>query len=261
MVYCSSCGFANPEESSFCGRCGSRLSVPPRALQSDQVQPAQQQDALPPFLQGTLVLRPRERVVRTLCGGTHVERDGNGQNLDLNVWGYLVISSQRVLFVMPSGAIRKSYSAVIEVEFENIKGITFKDGMLTKRLMIGHVKNGGTCSLVINDLRELREGTNKPGGYANPQSAQQELNQLVQGRLHEIEQEKQRARIQYVLDFSFLRAEMEKGGVVVQTIRCPSCGAGISLPSTGTSARCPYCGSVVYAHDVFEKMKGMIGGL
>jgi hypothetical protein len=34
------------------------------------------------------------------------------------------------------------------------------------------------------------------------------LNALVQERLHEMEREKQKARIQYVLDFSFLKAEM-----------------------------------------------------
>jgi hypothetical protein len=216
---------------------------------------------LPAFLEGALVLRPSERVVRTLCGGTHVERDGNGQPLNLNVWGYLVITSHRVMFIMPSGAIRKSYSVVIEVMLESVRGITFNNGLFTKRLVIGHTQKGDSCALKIDDLKNLRGDSNKAGECADPQSIQKLLNTLGQQRLHEIEQEKQRARIQYVLDFSFLKAEMERGGVVVQTIRCPSCGAGISLPSTGTSARCPYCGNMVYAHDVFEKMKGLIGDM
>jgi hypothetical protein len=113
------------------------------------------------------------------------------------------------------------------VPFESIRGITFKDGLLVKRLVIGHVQNGATCALKIEDLKELRGGSNKAGEWAAPQSVQRMLNALVQERLHEIEREKQKARIQYVLDFSFLKAEMERGGVVVQIIRCPSCGAGI----------------------------------
>jgi hypothetical protein len=34
---------------------------------------------------------------------------------------------------------------VIEVPFESIRGMTFKDGLLVKRLVIGHVQNGATA--------------------------------------------------------------------------------------------------------------------
>lgn len=262
MVYCSSCGFANTEESSFCGRCGSRLSAPSGPPQLDQVRPTQQQNALPPFLRGAFVLSPRERVVRTLYGATMAERDQNGCKLDISVYGCFVISSQRAVFLGSYGVIHKSFYLVAEVALENIRGMTFKDGFFAGReLVINHLQDGKTCAWKVSGLYELREDGFKQGEPTSIQSVHQQLNELVQGRLHEIEQEKQRARIQYVLDFSFLRAEMERGGVIVQTIRCPSCGASISLPSAGTSARCPYCGSVVYAHDVFEKMKGLIGGL
>jgi len=64
-----------------------------------------------------------------------------------------------------------------------------------------------------------------------------------------------------VLDFSFLKAEMEKGGIVVQTIKCPSCNASVQLPETGTVFKCQYCGNAILAQDLFQKMKGLIGGL
>lgn len=262
MVYCSSCGFVNPEESAFCGRCGSRLSSPPTAIPESQIQPTRQQNALPSFLQGSLVLGPRERVIRTLYGATMAERNQNGNKLDISVYGCFVISNQRAVFLGSYGVVHKSFYLVTEVALENIKGMTFKDGFFAGReLVINHLQDGKTCARKVSGLYELRENSFKQGEPTSIQSVHQQLNALVQARLHEIEQEKRSARIQYVLDFSFLKAEMERGGVVVQTIRCPSCGAGITLPSTGTSARCPYCGSVVYAHDVFEKMKGLIGGL
>ncbi len=80
-------------------------------------------------------------------------------------------------------------------------------------------------------------------------------------RLQAIEREKRQSRVQYILDFSFLKAQMEKGGITVSTIRCPSCQASLSLPESGTSARCSHCGANVVAADVFERMKGLIGDL
>jgi len=37
-----------------------------------------------------------------------------------------------------------------------------------------------------------------------------------------------------MLDFSFLKTYMEKGGLVMQVLKCPECGAGAEFPKTGT---------------------------
>jgi hypothetical protein len=44
-----------------------------------------------------------------------------------------------------------------------------------------------------------------------------------------------------VLDFSSLKEYMEKGGLVLQ------------------KTKCEYCGSTIYAQDIFEKVKSLIG--
>jgi DNA-directed RNA polymerase subunit RPC12/RpoP len=64
--------------------------------------------------------------------------------------------------------------------------------------------------------------------------------------------------VQYILDFSFLKAEMEKGGLVVQSVKCPSCSAAIALPQTGSTTKCEYCGATVFAQDVFDRIKGLM---
>jgi ribosomal protein S27AE len=62
-----------------------------------------------------------------------------------------------------------------------------------------------------------------------------------------------------VLDFSSLKDYMTKGGLVLQTTKCPECGAPMALPTTGNQTKCEHCGNIVYAQDIFEKVKSLIG--
>lgn len=87
------------------------------------------------------------------------------------------------------------------------------------------------------------------------------MESYIQDRFSEIEREKQKSRIQYVIDFSFLKAEMAKGGITLTTVKCPSCNANVDLPENGNSFQCKYCSSMIHAQDIFSKMKGFIEGL
>jgi DNA-directed RNA polymerase subunit RPC12/RpoP len=77
-------------------------------------------------------------------------------------------------------------------------------------------------------------------------------------RKEEIASEKKREKIHVMLDFSFLRTYMEKGGLVLQKIKCPECYALISLPASGNTTNCQHCGSTVLAQDIYEKIKDLI---
>jgi len=74
-----------------------------------------------------------------------------------------------------------------------------------------------------------------------------------------IEDEKRRDRVQITLDFSFLRDYMSKGGLSLQVVKCPQCGAPISLPKEGSQTVCGHCRSTVFAQDIMEKVKQLIG--
>jgi ribosomal protein S27AE len=62
----------------------------------------------------------------------------------------------------------------------------------------------------------------------------------------------------FVIDFSFLRSLMEKGGIVLTTLKCPHCSAPIKMPKDGNQTICDHCGSMIYAQDIFEKIKALI---
>ena len=68
-----------------------------------------------------------------------------------------------------------------------------------------------------------------------------------------------KGRVQVVLDFSFLKAYMEKGGMVVQKISCANCGASMHLPEKGNTVDCLYCRTTHRVEDIFEKVKQLIG--
>ncbi len=66
-------------------------------------------------------------------------------------------------------------------------------------------------------------------------------------------------RVQVIVDFSFLKDYMEKGGMVVQKISCANCGASMHLPEKGNTVDCPYCRTTHRVQDVFERVRQLIG--
>jgi hypothetical protein len=82
------------------------------------------------------------------------------------------------------------------------------------------------------------------------------INDAASKRKSEL-QEKMKV-VSVTTDFSWLKEYLDKGGIVLTTIKCPQCGAGLELPKSGTTVKCQYCGAGVYAHDVLEKFKGLV---
>lgn len=80
----------------------------------------------------------------------------------------------------------------------------------------------------------------------------------IKQRKDELEAEKKRDKVHVMLDFSFLKTVMEKGGLVMQVLKCPECGASVEFPKSGNQTTCSHCGKTIYAQDVFEKVKGLI---
>jgi len=84
------------------------------------------------------------------------------------------------------------------------------------------------------------------------------MKQRTERKLAILERQK-KDRVQVVLDFSFLKSYMEKGGMVVQKISCANCGASMRLPEKGNTVACPYCRTTHRVEDIFEKVKQLIG--
>ena len=159
--------------------------------------------------------------------------------------GFLVLTSQRLLFLKEHGTFGKSYHQVLAIPL----------------LKVGGISIGGMISPFVCIADDLETHTFHIQGIGKNEF--EPFRQLVMDqcrkRREEIEAERKRDRVQVVLDFSALKDYMEKGGLVLQKTKCPECGAPMPLPTTGNQTKCDHCGSIVYAQDIFEKVKALIG--
>jgi DNA-directed RNA polymerase subunit RPC12/RpoP len=174
--------------------------------------------------------------------------------------GFFVATNRRFVFLEEKGLFTKTYNVMVSVDHSQVRGTGTYGGFL-KSLMLSVDYQGRTQRLRFSGFREVDSYTMKPLGLVKIEEMIPLLDKIVKNAMIERENERRKERIQYVLDFSFLKAEMEKGGIVVQTIKCPSCNASVQLPETGTVFKCQYCGNAILAQDLFQKMKGLIGGL
>jgi len=159
--------------------------------------------------------------------------------------GFLVLTNQRLLFLEEHGTFGKSYHQVLSVPL----------------MKVGAISMGGSLSPFVSIADEFETHVFHVHGVGKKEFEpfRQIITEQCQKRREEIEAERKKERVQVVLDFSSLKDYMEKGGLVLQKTKCPECGAPMSLPSTGNQTKCEHCGSTVYAQDIFEKVKSLIG--
>lgn len=61
-----------------------------------------------------------------------------------------------------------------------------------------------------------------------------------------------------IIDFSSIKEYLKNGGVVMQTFKCPGCGASLEFPDNVDTTTCQYCGNKIKAVDLFEKIKSIL---
>jgi len=190
------------------------------------------------------------------------KKSGTEKSLEIldsrSEYGYkaLLIATNQRIIILKELLNRKEYQLAMSLEAPDIQGISsFQMGPVEVKAVI----EGKGQVFTINKIFEIQRSTLLPMSRIDTSSFSNMLSGYVNDALKYLEEEKKKARIQYVLDFSFLKNEMEKGGVVLQQIKCPNCGAAIKLPTEGNSITCQYCQGTIYAQDIFEKMKGLIG--
>lgn len=61
-----------------------------------------------------------------------------------------------------------------------------------------------------------------------------------------------------IIDFSSIKEYLKNGGVVMQTFKCPGCGASLEFPDKVDTTTCQYCGNKIKAVDLFEKIRTLI---
>ncbi|MGA2308763.1 MAG: hypothetical protein ABSG57_04340 [Candidatus Bathyarchaeia archaeon] len=159
--------------------------------------------------------------------------------------GFLVLTNQRLLFLEEHGVFSKSYHQVLAIPLGKVSGISM-GGMLSPFVSIAD--DVGACMFHLWGI-----------GKSQFEPFRQQIIDECRKRREEIETEKKKERVQVVLDFSALKDYMEKGGLILQKMKCPECGAPLTLPTVGNQTKCDHCGSMIYAQDIFEKVKSLIG--
>lgn len=171
----------------------------------------------------------------------------------MNLWGELgsgtlALTNQRLVHLKSGGGFfrTKHYEVNKDIPLESIRGIDCKGILLqsTNFRMIVYTDEGKL------DLTLVEVSSQSQSKSMGENFKERILRQMEQRR-QEIESKK----IPVVIDFSFVKTFVEKGGIALTTLRCPNCNAPIKMPKGGTETVCEHCRSNVYAQDIFEKVK------
>jgi ribosomal protein S27AE len=163
--------------------------------------------------------------------------------------GILILTNRRVLFEHASGLVSRRAFTVLDLPLLAVKDVKTERGLAKTKLVLVAQGEG------YSGLPRIEIEVGSADKWRSMISSQ------IASRRMEIEEEKRKSRIQYVVDFSFLKAQMERGGISLESIKCPSCGANVQMPAQGSYFKCAYCGSLIQSQDVFERMKGLLHSL
>lgn len=165
--------------------------------------------------------------------------------------GVLLLSTQRLRWLArrERGFWKKVvfFLVVHEIPLEDVKGVSGDTGdsrewQSLKKMSVVDSRGENTFNLK----------------YAFLEVFKPIVENAIEIRRKEIAKEKKKERLHVMLDFSFLKTYMEKGGLVMKVLKCPECGASIEFPESGTQTKCSHCGKTIYAQDIFEKVKSLL---
>jgi len=163
--------------------------------------------------------------------------------------GVFILTNRRILFQHSSGLLSTQTHTALEFPLVSVKEVKLERSLMKSKLVL-FVQGEGYTGVPRVEVE-----------IGDPEKWRSMISSQLSSRLAEIDEEKRRSRIQYVVDFSFLKAQMERGGISLQSIKCPSCGACVEMPAQGNTLKCTYCGSLVQSQDVYERMKGLLQSL
>jgi DNA-directed RNA polymerase subunit RPC12/RpoP len=256
LKFCTNCGNEIGEGVAFCTKCGrpvetiaKPLSGVAKAQQSPQLLNGPSATFQAPWA-GALLLQNGESVTKYWYADHEVGKmtvvNGQRRMVKRRIRGYLALTTQRLVFIKERGLFAKSYHIDLSFSIDDLSGLSM-GGLMMKYVSISD--STGEHIFHVTGVRNEIE-------FTKFRTLIQD--QLVQ-RQQAIEAKKRRDRIQITLDFGFLRDYMSRGGLSLQVVKCPQCGAPMSLPKEGNQAACEHCGSTVFAQDIMEKVKQLIG--
>jgi len=163
-----------------------------------------------------------------------------------DVFGNLYLTSKRLIFEHTTGIFSKRVYVTLDLLLEAVSNVSI-EGTFPKKLVV-YAKKGYISSFPVRLDFLVKE----------PKQWADKIASARQQRLESLDAEKKRERVQVVLDFTALKEYMAKGGLMLQTLKCPECGGPIRLPEAGSQTKCEHCGNMILAQDIFEKIRALI---
>ena len=184
---------------------------------------------------------------------TEIVISGNTIKTTKQEHGILLLSTRKLRWLerRERGFLKKvtSFLVVYETPLEEIRGISGDTGDS------GDWKLPKNMKISVVDSNDENKFNLK---YAFLELFKPIIENAIEIRRKEIEAEKKKERLHVMLDFSFLKTYMKKGGLIMQVLKCPHCSATLEFPESGTQTKCSYCGNTIYAQDIFEKVKSLL---
>ncbi len=75
----------------------------------------------------------------------------------------------------------------------------------------------------------------------------------------EVYQKEKYEKVQVVIDFQAIKSIKEGKGLILDVAMCPYCNGNIKLPEKGNLTTCEYCGRQIFATDIFQQLKEILG--
>lgn len=188
-----------------------------------------------------------------------IERTINGTSSRFNVneSGILLLSNKKFYWIQQKevGFLNKSIEdkLIFEIPLEKIRSIIGGTGT-SEDWSSAEYATFRTKFSIIDNESEKKFSLH----LAFIETFKPIVEKAIEMRNNEIEKEKKKERLHFILDFSFLKKQMENGGIVMKLLKCPNCNGKIAFPETGSQTQCEYCGNRIYAQDVFEKVKSLL---
>jgi len=60
------------------------------------------------------------------------------------------------------------------------------------------------------------------------------------------------------IDFASIIQNAKGKGIILEKVECPYCNSSIKIPKTGEQFSCEYCGRMIHATNLFDKLKDII---
>lgn len=178
--------------------------------------------------------------------------NGNTVETTKSESGVLLLSTQKLRWLVrrERGFWKRvvSFLVVYEIPLEDIRGIS------------GSTKDSRNWESSFNEISIVDSKNENTFNlkYAILELFKPIVESAIEIRRKEIDTEKRKERLHIMLDFSFLKTYMEKGGLVMKVLKCPECNGTVEFPKNGTKTKCSHCGKEIYAQDIFEKVKSLL---